>query len=170
MAPQVRFPRRLWGARKRRRHPGTLDPRQVVGIALHWPGMSKPLRTTTEVKAALRGWQNYHMDTNGWSDIAYQVAFDQAGHVYRLRGLRHRSAANGNTDLNLRYGAFLLILAPGEQPSEQMQKRVRKWVRKHRRRFPNSTRIVGHGTIRPGGTACPGPAVNAAINAGRFEP
>lgn len=166
----MRYPRRLWGARKRRRHPGTLDPAQVVGVALHWPGMAQPLRDPAAVRAALRSWQNYHMDTNGWSDIAYQGAVDQDGHYYVLRGLRRRSAANGNTDLNLRYGALLLVLAPGEQPSKKMTKKVRKVIRRHRRKFPHSTRIVGHGEIRPGGTACPGPAVNTAIRQGTFKP
>lgn len=163
------FTRRMWGARQRRHHPGTLDAREVEGIALHWPGMSKPL-PAADVKGALRSWQNLHMDTNGWSDIAYQGAIDQEGRYYRLRGLRYRSAANGDTDLNRRFGALLLILGPGEQPSAKMVKRVKQRIKVHRRLFPRSRKVVGHGEIRPGGTTCPGAAISAAIAGGWFEP
>lgn len=164
------IPRVMWGARKRLRNPGTLSSSQVVGVALHWPGMSAPIHRKRNVMAALRSWQNYHMDTHGWSDIAYQIAIDQRGRRYRLRGMRNRSAANGNTDLNLRYGAFLLILAPGEVPSNAMINATRKAIKSFRRKFPKGKRIVGHGEIRPGGTTCPGAIVSSDIVNGTFEP
>lgn len=164
------YPRWTWGARKRRRHPGTLDPAKVVGIALHWPAMDRRLRRVADVKAALRGWQRFHMDNRGWSDIAYQVAVDQQGNRYRLRGHKFRSAANGNTALNLSYGAILLVLAPGEKPSDAMIAGVRRVIAAHRRRYPNSSKIVGHGQIRPGGTECPGTEAQTMIDAGEFEP
>lgn len=159
-----------WGARAARGGPGALTPGRVVGIALHWPAMRSRLGTVEAVQAALRSWQDYHMDTNGWSDIAYQEAFDQLGNVYRLRGLRNQSGANGNTDLNERFGALLLILAPGEAPTPAMVAAVQRRIELHRDYFPNSERIVGHGQIRPGGTQCPGPIVQAMINRGAFEP
>src|SRR5690606_33663691 len=91
------------------------------------------------------------------------------GNVYDLRGYQVRSGANGNTTLNRRFGALLLIVAEGEGPSPAMVAAVRAEVAEHRRLFPRSTRIVGHGSIRPGGTACPGPAVNRLIAADAFE-
>lgn len=162
--------RRAWGAQAARSGPGLLDPDDVVGIALHWPAMGRPLRDPRAVRASLRAWQRFHMDTNGWSDIAYQEAIDQAGNVYRLRGLRKMSAANGSLTVNRRYGALLLILAPGEEPTAAMIAAVRRRIRRHRRLFPNSRRIVGHADIRPTPTACPGPIVRAAIAAGAFTP
>jgi hypothetical protein len=164
------FTRSEWGARPARRGPGLLFGANVVGIALHWPAMTKPLTTVADVMAALRSWQAFHMDTRGWSDIAYQEAVDQAGNRYVLRGLDTQSGANGNTDLNERYGAVLLILAPGETPSAAMVKTVRRVVLDHRRLFLNSTHIVGHGQIRPGGTLCPGPITQGLIDADHFEP
>ncbi|HET7689347.1 MAG TPA: hypothetical protein VFK41_03145 [Nocardioidaceae bacterium] len=150
--------------------PGRLDAEEVEGIALHWPAISKPLRDVADVKAALRGWQAYHMDHKDWSDIAYQVAVDQAGNRYELRGLATQSGANGDQDVNERFGALLLILAPGEKPTRRMVRGVRRVVKQHRALFPQSRRIVGHSEIRPEPTACPGPAALAAIRAGRFEP
>lgn len=159
-----------WGARPAHGGPGPLDPSKVIGLAFHWPAMSKPIRGTANVAAALRGWQAYHMDGQGWSDIAYQAAVDQDGNEYELRGLRTTSGANGDSDVNSRYGAVLLILAPGEQPSPEMIGAVRRIVARHREFFPKSRALVGHGDIRPGGTACPGPAVQAALKARVFEP
>lgn len=162
-------PRKLWGARRRRRHPGTLDPAHVVGVALHWPAMTTPVRGRRNVSRALRNWQTYHMDHHKWSDIAYQFAVDQDGHRYNLRGLKHVSAANGNTDVNRRYGAILLVLADGETPTPKMIRNTRRLVKRHRRIFKRSRHVVGHGDIRPGGTACPGPAVNRLIRDGAFS-
>lgn len=141
-----------WKARRRRHRPGRLSKNAVIGIALHWPAMSKPIRGRANVEAALRNWQSFHMDVRGWSDVAYQEAIDQDGIVYTLRGIRNRSAANGSSSLNGRYGAFLLVLGPGEEPSAAMIDATRRRIKAHRKWFPASTEIVGHGDIRPGGT------------------
>lgn len=162
--------RSKWGARPATSGPGKLEPRKVIGIALHWPAMSKPLTGVEAVANALRDWQAYHMDTKGWSDIAYQEAIDQAGNVYGLRGLRTQPGANGDRPTNERYGALLLVLAPGEQPTDAMVKAVRRRIRRHRDLFPRSTGIVGHGEIRPEPTACPGQIVQGHIDSGTFNP
>lgn len=164
----TRYTRRQWGARRRRHHPGRLVAAQVDGIALHWPATPTPLRTVPDVMAALRGWQNLHMDTRGWSDIAYEEAFDQDGNVYVLRGLKNRSAANGTTTTNGTHGALLLVLAIGERPSDKMIDAVRSRIRRHRELFPGSRQVVGHGDLKS--TTCPGPIVAAMIDDGRFEP
>lgn len=150
--------------------PGPLDPANVNGIVLHWPGMSTPRHGFAAVSRALRAWQRYHMGTNGWSDIAYQVAVDQDGNEYELRGLRVQSGANGNQDLNRRFVAVLLVLAPGEKPTQAMKRAVRRIVRRSREMYPRARLILGHGDVRPGGTACPGPIVTGLIIRGAFEP
>jgi hypothetical protein len=147
-----------------------LDRADVEGIALHWPAMAAPLTNPPAVMAALRTWQRYHMDSKGWSDIAYQVAVDQAGNTYRLRGLRYRSGANGDLDVNQRYGALLLVLAPGEEPTQKLIRAVQGRVAAFRRIFPGAVEIKGHGDVRPEPTACPGPAVTRLIRTGAFEP
>jgi hypothetical protein len=169
--PMSRISRKQWGARRRRHHPGRLEPADVLGIALHWPAMEgRCPRTTLAVMALLRAWQTLHMDhpDRGWSDIAYQEAFDQLGNVYVLRGLKNRPAANGTTTTNGTHGALLLILGPGEQPSTEMIAAVRRRIARHREIFPNSRRIVGHGDLKA--TTCPGPIVRDLIADGVFEP
>ena len=163
------YPRRTWGARPTR-GATRLNRTQVKGIAFHWPAMAKPLTNPAAVMAALRGWQIFHMDTRKWADIAYQLAFDQDGNVYQLRGIGNRSGANGDTATNSEYGAFLLVLAPGEEPSDRMVKAVRRRVPGFRRMYPRAVDLVGHGEIRPGGTECPGPAVRRCLAEDAFEP
>jgi hypothetical protein len=164
------FSREEWGARPPEPGPGYLTVNRVRGIALHWPAMSGRLTTTRAVKSALRNWQAYHMDTHGWSDIAYQIAIDQRGNRYKLRGLWRQSAANGDTDVNEEFGAILLVVGPGEPLTDALINATRRAVADHRDRFPNSRLIVPHSQIRPGGTSCPGDMVRAHIARDTFEP
>ena len=160
--------RAQWGA-KPAAAADPLSAHEVVGIAVHWPAMSTSLRGVDKVSAALRSWQSFHM-SKGWRDIAYQVAVDQDGNRYILRGLDGVSAANGDTETNRRYGAVLVVLAPGEAPTPAMLDELRRVVADHRRLFAKSTRIVGHQDIRPEPTACPGPVMESIINSGLLEP
>lgn len=163
------YSRTDWGGRPAEARYRLVKP-LVKGIALHWPAMAQPLFTVRQVMAALRGWQDYHMDARGWSDIAYQVAIDQEGNTYGLRGIRYRSAANGNAWVNQRYGALLLVVAPGEEPTPAMVAAVRNQVRIHREVFTRSRAVVGHKDIRPEPTACPGPLVSRLLQLGEFTP
>lgn len=163
------FHRRDWNARNPRSST-PLTPSQVQGVGFHWPAMSRPLDNVADVKAALRSWQDFHMDQKGWNDIAYQEAFDQQGNVYQLRGLRNRSAANGDGDVNATHGAFLLVLAPGEDLSDQMIASVRRRLVQHRGLYGADNRVLPHSALRRDGTECPGDKVRAAIERGVFAP
>lgn len=166
------LPRSAWNARPPNGGPGNLTVSRVQGAVIHWPGTGTTtgIHSYAAVASALRGWQNYHMDDRGWSDIAYQVAVDQAGRAWTLRGLRVQSGANGNNDLNERYGAVLLILVTGEQPTAAMKATTRGVIADFRRIFPGGTAIRPHSAVRPDGTDCPGPAARAAIARGDFTP
>lgn len=157
--------RKAWGAMKPIYRLVRLEPREVIGIAIHWPGMKRPIRGIDRVSLALRSWQRYHFSKD-WSDIAYNEAIDQDGNLYRLRGIRHRSAANGSALLNRRYAAILLILAPDEEPSTAMLRRLRNRIRKYRIVYPNAHAIVPHSAIRPSSTDCPGDRVRQLIKIG----
>lgn len=168
----VYLPRSEWNARPPNGGPGSLTVSRVQGAVIHWPGTASktPITSKTAVASALRGWQNYHMDTKGWSDIAYQVAVDNAGRAWTLRGLRTQSGANGNNELNEEYGAILLVLIAGEQPSAAMSATVRGVIADFRELYPKGTLIRPHSAVRPDGTDCPGDAARAAIARGAFTP
>lgn len=165
------LPRSAWGARPARSGPGSLTVSRVQGVALHWPGMGNSRKATqAQVASALRGWQDYHMDDRGWSDIAYQVAVDQAGRAWTLRGLRTQSGANGDADVNEEYGAILLVVGTGEHPTPEMIATVRAVVADFREIYPKGTAIKPHSAVRPDPTDCPGDLVRALITAGSFNP
>ncbi|WP_410788054.1 peptidoglycan recognition family protein [Kribbella sp. C-35] len=166
------LPRSAWNARPPNGGPGNLTVSRVEGAVIHWPGTGSTsvIHSKAAVASALRGWQDYHMDTRGWSDIAYQIAVDQAGRAWTLRGLRTQSGANGDTDVNERYGAILLILVTGEQPSAAMKATARGVIADFRRIFPRGTAIRPHSAVRPEPTDCPGDPARAAIARGEFTP
>jgi hypothetical protein len=80
------LPRSAWNARPPNGGPGNLTVSSVQGAVIHWPGTGTTtgIHSQAAVASALRGWQNYHMDDRGWSDIAYQIAVDQAGRAWTL--------------------------------------------------------------------------------------
>jgi hypothetical protein len=131
---------------------------------------SRRLSKAADVAEALRGWQAYHMDDRGWSDIAYQVAVDQAGRAWTLRGLRTQSGANGNNEVNEEYGAILLVVGTGEEPTPELIATTRAVVADFRELYDGGTAIRPHSAVRPSGTDCPGDKVRALIEAGAFEP
>jgi hypothetical protein len=153
----------------------------VENVAFHYPGMASPINATDDagmrrVMSALRGWQTYHMKTRGWSDIAYQVGIDQVGRAYTLRGVNVQSAANGDQDVNKRFGAILAIIGNNEAPSDALMATAREVVADFRKRYSRiPKRPTWHGAIRPGGTAsdpstsCPGKLTIAQIRAGNFD-
>lgn len=166
----VYLPRSAWNARASR-GPSRLNAAGLLGIALHYPGMgNRHLLAQADVAHALRGWQDYHMDDRGWSDIAYQAAVDQAGRVWTLRGLTTRSGANGDAYVNAQYGALLLVVGDNETPTAAMIASVREVIRDFRRSYPKAVQIKPHSKVRPTPTSCPGNAVRSLIVLDRFEP
>lgn len=166
------LPRAAWTTHPR----PTLTPlsaSEVSGICLHWPGTTGVIGDSgsKQIAGRLDGYRAFHVapepQGHGWADIAYQLAVDQAGRVWDLRGVAHRSAANGTVDLNRQWVAVLVMVGPGEQPTAAMVTALR-WARGNvvLPRFPKATRVVGHGQIRPRPTACPGPALTTLIRSG----
>lgn len=145
--------------------------RAVLGFAVHWPGTTVRIGTPSRksVASRLEGYRRHHVSVRGWSDIAYQVAFDPSGRVWDCRGIKWRSAANGSDRGNDSYGAVLLLLGPGDPVTDDMLNAVRDWRRyKWLQRYPGATKVVGHQDIRPDPTACPGPASQALVASGAF--
>src|SRR5690625_6100454 len=94
----------------------------LVGVALHYPGSRGTIGTESEAQTAARleGYRRQHVNGNGWKDIAYNVAVDQRGNVWTLRGVSKQSGATGTTAANRSHGAILLLVGNNEQPSADM--------------------------------------------------
>lgn len=156
-------------------HPLTLlyGP-DVLGTACHWPGTTGPIGDSGLAATArrLEGYRAFHTAPpadggRGWNDIAYNVAIDQGGRAFDLRGISHWSAANGSVATNRRWIAVLFLIGPGEQPTAAALDTFR-WLRSQviLKAYPAATKVLGHVDVRPEPTACPGPLLEAHIKAG----
>lgn len=176
MTTPTLLPRDAWTDEGPARTLTRMRPDNVEGVCYHWPGTTSAIGDPGRARTAARleGYRRFHTAAppvgRGWSDIAYQVAIDQAGRVWSLRGLEFESAANGTADLNDRYVAVLLLVGPGERPSPAMLDSAR-WLRSEvvLERYRRATRVVGHGQVRPGGSECPGDRVLDLIGDGELS-
>eukprot|EP00918_Siedleckia_nematoides_P097806 GHVU01214239.1.p1 GENE.GHVU01214239.1~~GHVU01214239.1.p1 ORF type:complete len:280 (+),score=9.69 GHVU01214239.1:50-889(+) len=55
-------------------------------------GTGSACTTQATCSSIVRGYQNYHMDSNGWSDIAYNYLVGEDGRVYEGRGWARQGA------------------------------------------------------------------------------
>lgn len=99
-----------WGARA----PRGRTALSVNVATAHWGGDSPGALEHDECAAWLRSWQAMHMDTHGWTDLAYNLAVCQHGYVFEGRGKGARSAANGTNEGN---GSSYAIVYIGGTPA-----------------------------------------------------
>lgn len=105
-----------WGARAPRSVSRNITPGRG-GCTKHYGGPPPTIRTHSDCVRTWKGWQNYHMDTHGWVDIAYTAGFCQHGYVLAGRGYGIRTAANGTNTSNQNYYAFTWIGGEGQTPT-----------------------------------------------------
>lgn len=150
------FSRAQWGARPAA-YVNALNYANVRHLIVHYPGTKNPIGTDVDAIArALRGWQDYHMDGRGWSDIAYNVAVDQAGRVWELRGYDRRDGAtSGMGGVSM---SVLAIVANDEAPTDALKRGVLRAFAEGRRRNPTAAR--GWHSMYAS-TSCPGDALRS---------
>lgn len=172
------LPRSAWTSAPR--GGATLTARKLVGVSAHYPGDGNLIYrdlTRAQVADKLRAYRNYHVNVKKWSDIGYQVAGDQSGRIWDLRGITRvpaASASPANPDANLEYGAFLFVIGNSEMPTPALIAAFQHWRFNHwLKQWPNATDLDGHGygnqvgrpdLAVPGArTACPGSRVHGLI-------
>ena len=159
------FTRSDWGARPAS-HVNSLDYSQVRDLIVHYPGTASPIaRDDESIRRALRGWQDYHIDKKGWSDLAYNVAVDQMGRVWEGRGYDRRDGATsgrGGTSMSI-----LAMVANDEAPTDLMLSGILRVITEGKRRAPNAA-VGPHCNYVS--TTCPGTALRLWLAAGRPAP
>lgn len=138
----------------------------LVGVGLHHPGTPGSIGTETEAQTAARleGYRRQHVNVNGWKDIAYNVAVDQRGNIWTLRGVSKQSGANGTTAANRSRGAILLLIGNSETPSQKMIDGALYAARLWDARYSGIKYMNPHSKFVQ--TACPGAKVRALLNDG----
>ena len=150
-----------WQAREPR---ATTPIEGTARIAIHYEGA----HSNGDIEA-VQAIQNYHMDRNGWNDIAYSFLVNQSGDVFEGRGWDNRSAANGSVSTNKDFYAVCVLIGPDDAVTQESIESVRGLVAQARGHAPNTpTDIVGHRDLIA--TSCPGDALYGLVQDGVFEP
>lgn len=134
----------------------------VGGIVVHHPGDGGAAigpATRAEIAARLTRYREHHLLRRGWGDIGYNLAVDQAGRAWELRGLDHVGAHCASTtqpDANSRWVGVLFVVGDDEQVTTQALGAFATIRSDVLARWPSATAVVGHGQVHGAATACPG--------------
>lgn len=165
--------RKRWGARPTK--PSQDYTAKKTFVVHHSAAFGRSIDTVKEQKAAMRLFQNYHMDNNGWDDIGYLgVVFQPNGRLRRSRAYVGRHNDQSATFIG-RYlpaaqasansGTIPICVAGNFEVEGVKEDTIRKLVtlaKKCREEF-GTTHLAGHGTDF-GGTACPGDHLEAKLD------
>lgn len=151
-----------WGARA----PRSVTSASFVGTAGHWNGPSVwggTIGAHDRCYTIVQGIQRFHMDTRGWSDVAYGALACLHGYVFEGRGPGVRTAANGTNSANSRYSAVCYLGGEGDPLTpEGLQAMLDAWE------WLSGGERVGHRDLFA--TACPGDEIYNAYLAGQVGP
>jgi len=156
--------RAQWGARAPK-FTGNAIGAHPLGVAVHYSAANLGSSPDALCDDKVRGIQNYHMDHNGWADIAYNFLACPHGNIFEGRGTGKGSAANGTTQANLDYYAVCALGGPADTPSVLMLASIGDAIGLCRKAGAGA-KVIGHRDLFP--TACPGNALYAYVQAGRW--
>jgi hypothetical protein len=157
--------RAAWGARPPK-STGNLISAHPLGVAVHYSAANLGSSPDSLCDDKVRGIQNYHMDHNGWADIAYSFLACPHGNLFEGRGTGKGSAANGTTQANLDYYAVCALGGPADKPSLEMLSAIGLGIGRCRKAGA-ALKVIGHRDLFP--TACPGTALYAFVTADHWK-
>jgi len=142
--------RAQWGARnpRYRNYIGWSN-----GIYVHWSAGPKT-QTPRQI-------QDFHMDSRGWSDVAYSWLVDDSGVIYEGRGW---GVVGGHT-AGYNSSSHAVCYIGRSKPSQKALDSISIVIAEHNKRYP-------HGYVRPhnavSATACPGPDLTKWVTSGAY--
>ena len=113
----------------------------------------------------MRAMQNYHMDSKGWDDIAYNFAIDPDGlEVYEGRGWGVRPGAQKSYNANT-WAVVIMGNFSKREPSEALLRRIAELVRfgQSLGHLPEAA-LQGHQDAPAQSTTCPGVLLYTQLN------
>jgi hypothetical protein len=157
--------RESWGAvPPRGRDP--LPAQDARGVAVHYSGMDSDEQADhARCAGRVRSIQRYHMETQGWLDIAYSHLVCIHGYVFVGRGFGIRTAANGTTAANDGYFAICFLgndTAGRADLTWPARRALGELIRAYQRRYPRALRVRPHSAFVP--TECPGRELQGYID------
>jgi N-acetylmuramoyl-L-alanine amidase len=160
--------RGAWNARP----PTAVTPlKPSRGVAVHYSASDADEQSQHRNCASrVRGIQRYHMQTQGWNDIAYSYLFCKHGYVFEGRGAHARTAANGTNAGNSGYLA-VCFLGDDSKNRDDVTDSGREALVDIRRHLlmvhPQAKETVGHRDITS--TTCPGDQLYRFIHTNVFK-
>lgn len=154
--------RKSWKARRPRAGLDRQSDQRITELFLHHPADVHDLAhidRDQEQDAYMRGIQNFHMDSRGWGDFAYNFAVFQDGEVYRGRGRNVVPAAQFGH--NTGTVAVLCVLGDNETPTPEMHRALRNLKNYLDGKVGRDLRVRAHGDVFA--TSCPGPKLRRLI-------
>ncbi|GAA1812235.1 LysM peptidoglycan-binding domain-containing protein [Nesterenkonia flava] len=147
-------------------------PANVRTVTPHYPAVGNVIigaESQAQSCARLRGWRSMHIRVNGWADLGYDYAIDQAGRIYECSGHSHATAHALNN--NFTAIGVLFIVGNNEAPSAAARAAFRALAAHLKRTaFPNlRTRPVDHGNMPGNATSCAGQPIRRVITAGQLD-
>jgi hypothetical protein len=159
--------RAQWGARNPRSSYSKITP-STGGVALHWEGPQMGTFSHDSCASKMRGIQAYHMDHNGWMDVAYSACACPHGYLFIGRWLHNRSAANGTADGNDRFYAICGLFGQNDPFTDDCKGAYLDGISVLRSQGGAGTAVRPHSSFKA--TACPGDGVRGWITAGLPAP
>jgi hypothetical protein len=145
-----------WGARR----PKNRLTAQLTGASTgHWNGPTvvvggRPDFGHEHCASLVRGIQNFHMDSRGWSDIAYNFVICPHGYTFEGRGLNVINGANGTNAANRSSHAIMWMAGGGNAFSDSEKLEFRQCVKYVDENTLAPDAAVGHRDHKS--TECPG--------------
>lgn len=150
-----------WAARTPRSRT-SLNP--TYGTTIHWEGPHIGDHDHAGCFTLVRGIQAYHMDTKGWSDVAYTALACPHGYAFEGRWLRTRTAANGTNTGNNRAYAVCYLGGQGDPLTVHGKRAIRALVEFLHTRGDAGPAVNAHRDWKA--TECPGNELYAWVRAG----
>ncbi|XP_052805656.1 peptidoglycan-recognition protein SC2-like [Mya arenaria] len=151
--------RSQWGARPAKTHSTMHVP--VNEFFIHHT--ETPACTDmTACKTRVRSIQNYHMDSNGWSDIGYSFLVGEDGNVYEGRGWSYVGAHTQNYN-SIAFAASMIGSYDSHLPNAKALTAVKNLIACGIQlgKIRSTYRLYGHRDA--GQTSCPGDRLYAEI-------
>lgn len=149
----ILFRRTDWGASAK--SPGAYADLSK-GIIVHWNGPGLGSYTESQVANIVAGTYSFHVNTNGWADIAYNFSIDRFGRIWEGRGKNVRNAASGDNYANGNYTAVELLFGVGDPFTDAMKQGLVEFYKSFVAEG-GTPKILGHRDVTP--TQCPGDEV-----------
>jgi hypothetical protein len=134
-----------------------------AGAVVHWQGLGRGGVGFEAASAQLRGFQRYHMDTHGWSDLGYHFAIPRGcpvGTIFEGRGFGVRGAHSGHNVANGRLGILVMFGSSDGSPTADQYATLQLLLAAYA-----SGHLTGHKEWSS--TSCPGPAFFSWVKANR---